>query len=143
MSGSVDVGEVTVTPGSLLYLGDGRTSLALTAAPDARAFLLGGEPFAEELVMWWNFVARSHEEIVAAREDWAGDTDPRFGEVRGYDGDRLPAPEMPTVRLKPRGREGRRPACEGGEWDCEAAGTCSLARRVSLVWAGARTSGTC
>jgi quercetin 2,3-dioxygenase len=105
MSGSVDVGEVTVTPGSLLYLGDGRTSLALTAAPDARAFLIGGEPFAEELVMWWNFVARSHDEIVAAREDWTEHR--RFGEVHGYAGDRLPAPEMPIIRLKARGREGR------------------------------------
>lgn len=28
----------------------------------------------------------------------------RFGEVKGYDGDRLPAPELPPVALKPRGR---------------------------------------
>ena len=71
----------------------------------ARLFLIGGEPFEEELVMWWNFVARSHEEIVEARADWAAGR--RFGEVHGYAGERLPAPEMPIVRLKPRGREGR------------------------------------
>jgi hypothetical protein len=62
--------------------------------------------------MWWNFVARSHEEIVAAREAWLasasfGGGDARFGEVTGYDGPALPAPEMPTVRLKPRDRHGR------------------------------------
>jgi hypothetical protein len=53
--------------------------------------------------MWWNFVARSHEEIVAARADWAS-ADARFGPVPGYDGDRLPAPALPTTRLTPRGR---------------------------------------
>ena len=97
-----------LAPGALLYLGAGRRDLRLATVSGARLFLLGGEPFAEELVMWWNFVARSHEEIVAAREAWASDTDPRFGVVRGYDGEPLPAPEMPTVRLKPRGRDGRR-----------------------------------
>lgn len=52
--------------------------------------------------MWWNFVGRSHEEIEAARRDWMEST--RFGEVQGYDGDRLAAPELPPVALKPRGR---------------------------------------
>jgi redox-sensitive bicupin YhaK (pirin superfamily) len=97
-----------LVPGALLYLGADRQDLRLSTASGARLFLLGGEPLAEELVMWWNFVARSHEEIVAAREAWASDTDPRFGAVEGHDGDPLPAPEMPTVRLKPRGRDGRR-----------------------------------
>jgi hypothetical protein len=32
--------------------------------------LLDGEPFGEELVMWWNFVARSHEEVVETRAAW-------------------------------------------------------------------------
>ena len=35
--------------------------------------LLGGEPFEEEIVMWWNFIGRSHEEIVEQREAWNGD----------------------------------------------------------------------
>ncbi|MEU6943146.1 pirin family protein, partial [Streptomyces rubiginosohelvolus] len=56
----------------------------------------------EEIVMFWNFIGRSHEEIARAREEWmAGE---RFGEVKGYDGDRLAAPELPPVALKPRGR---------------------------------------
>jgi hypothetical protein len=67
--------------------------------------LLGGEPFAEDLVMWWNFVGRSHEEIVQAREDWAAGR--RFGAVVGCDHAPLPAPDLPTVRLKPRDRNGR------------------------------------
>ncbi|MER5722047.1 pirin family protein [Streptomyces sp. NPDC002418] len=102
MSGEAEIGGVPVLPGSMLYLGCGRTELPLRAASDAGLMLLGGEPFAEEIVMWWNFVGRSHEEIEQARQDWM--EGPRFGEVKGYDGGRLPAPELPPVALKPRGR---------------------------------------
>jgi quercetin 2,3-dioxygenase len=104
-SGTAVVAGRELAPGALLYLGTGRSSVAVAADTDARLFLIGGEPFDEELVMWWNFVARSHEEIVQARADWESGT--RFGTVTDYDGDPLPAPEMPSVRLKPRGREGR------------------------------------
>ncbi|MER7901832.1 pirin family protein [Streptomyces sp. NPDC095614] len=102
MSGEAEIDGVPVLPGSMLYLGCGRTELPLRAASDAGLMLLGGEPFAEEIVMWWNFVGRSHEEIEQARQDWM--EGPRFGEVKGYDGGRLPAPELPPAALKPRGR---------------------------------------
>ncbi|MET8838856.1 pirin family protein [Streptomyces rubiginosohelvolus] len=102
MSGEAEVDGVPVLPGSMLYLGCGRTELPLRAVSDAGLMLLGGEPFEEELVMFWNFIGRSHEEIVQARKDWEEGS--RFGEVHGYDGDRLPAPELPTTALKPRGR---------------------------------------
>lgn len=64
--------------------------------------LLGGEPFEEEIVMFWNWIGRSQEDIAQAREDWMKGT--RFGEVKGYDGAPIPAPELPPTRLKPRGR---------------------------------------
>ncbi|MER8192496.1 pirin family protein [Streptomyces microflavus] len=102
MSGEAEVDGVPVLPGSMLYLGCGRTELPLRALSDAGLMLLGGEPFEEEIVMFWNFIARSGEEIVQARNDWEKGS--RFGEVRGYDGARLPAPELPTTPLKPRGR---------------------------------------
>jgi redox-sensitive bicupin YhaK (pirin superfamily) len=86
----------------ICYLGGGRDSVRLGGT--GRAFLLGGAPFEEQLVMWWNFIGRSHQEIVAFRSEWNdGDSD-RFGRVDGFRGDRLVAPPMPTVRLKPRGR---------------------------------------
>jgi hypothetical protein len=55
--------------------------------------------------MWWNFVGRSHEEIVAFRQAWEGELD-QFGRVEGYTGTprRLPAPPLPNARLKPRSR---------------------------------------
>ncbi|MFJ6142548.1 pirin family protein [Streptomyces anulatus] len=102
MSGEAEVDGVRVLPGSMLYLGCGRTELPLRGVSDAGLMLLGGEPFEEELVMFWNFIARSGEEIAQARKDWEEGS--RFGEVRGYDGARLSAPELPATPLKPRGR---------------------------------------
>ncbi|RSS59080.1 pirin family protein [Streptomyces sp. WAC01280] len=102
MSGEAHVDGVPVLPGSMLYLGCGRTELPLHALSDAGLMLLGGEPFEEEIVMWWNFIGRSGDEIGQAREDWEKGS--RFGEVHGYDGGRLSAPELPATPLKPRGR---------------------------------------
>ncbi|HET8658968.1 MAG TPA: pirin family protein [Micromonosporaceae bacterium] len=103
LSGRVEVEGVAVDPGPLLYLGSHRHDLALRAAVGARALLLGGEPFGEQIVMWWNFVGRNHDEIVRSREDWTAGR--RFGTVHGYDGPPLPAPPLPATRLRPRGRE--------------------------------------
>lgn len=103
MSGEAEVDGVPLTPGSLLYLGTGRPHLPLRAPTPASLMLLGGEPFAERIVMWWNFVARSHDDIAQARTDWT--TGPRFGEVHGYAAPRLEAPPLPPTPLKPRGRE--------------------------------------
>jgi quercetin 2,3-dioxygenase len=89
---------------TLVYLGSGRDQLELSAATDSRLLLLGGAPFTDELVMWWNFVGRSHEEIAAARADWERMDGQRYGIVPGHDGERVPAPELPSVRLAPRRR---------------------------------------
>ncbi|WP_059008667.1 pirin family protein [Streptomyces specialis] len=102
MSGEAVVDGVPLPVGSLLYLGCGRRELPVRADTDASFMLLGGVPFEEKIIMWWNFVARTGEEIAAAREAWA--TGDRFGEVHGYEGTRLPAPALPALPLKPRGR---------------------------------------
>lgn len=86
------------------YAGPGRAQLVLhnpDSAP-ARAVLLGGEPFTESLVMWWNFIGRTHDEIEQYRTDWESAAE-RFGTVAGWTADeRIPAPPLPSVRLKPR-----------------------------------------
>nr|WP_317621078.1 pirin family protein [Streptomyces sp. CBMA123] len=107
----VDHGEVRLAgadlhPGDLGYLAPGPTALTVTNTTDApaRLILLGGAPFEEQIVMWWNFIGRSHEDIARAREEWMSSANPdRFGAVEGYPGDRLPAPELPGIPLKPRG----------------------------------------
>jgi hypothetical protein len=94
----------------------------LEAGPEgARVLVLGGEPLGEEIVMWWNFVGASHDEILAARDAWEAEAgvsgaDDRFGAVPGYVGatPRIPAPALPGVRLRPRGNRGAQhpPAAE-------------------------------
>ena len=108
----LDVGLVTVegrqlSPGELAYLAPGRDTLEITATDEARVLILGGPPFGEPIVMWWNFVGRSHEEVATAREDWQrqldGDRvrDGRFGVVE-HPHPPIPAPALPNVRLKER-----------------------------------------
>jgi redox-sensitive bicupin YhaK (pirin superfamily) len=78
---------------TLYYLGCGRRDLVLSCDDDpARALLLGGAPFGEAILMWWNFVARTNDEIRAAREDWEAGR--RFGEVKAYEGRRAKAPPL-------------------------------------------------
>ncbi|MCP2168471.1 pirin family protein [Goodfellowiella coeruleoviolacea] len=103
IEGELEIAGVRAAAGPLLYLGTGRDELTVGAVQDARAVLLGGEPFPDDLVMWWNFVGRDHDEIARARADWEN-RDARFGAVAGHDGLRIPAPELPNVRLTPRRR---------------------------------------
>jgi hypothetical protein len=88
----------------MLYLGTGRRTLRLRSAEPTRLLLLGGEPFDERIVMWWNFVGRSGEEIADYTASWQEESE-RFGAVLGYDGARLEAPPLPPVPLMARGRE--------------------------------------
>ena len=102
-SGSVLVGGADVPTGSLAYIPPGADTLRLTAGQGerTRVILIGGAPLDEQIIMWWNFIGRSHDEIMTARDEWqTGDA--RFGTVEGYIGDRLPAPTLPNVRLRPR-----------------------------------------
>lgn len=128
----VDTGDMTfegsaVQSATLAYVAPGRPSLAVRAAAGAaaRAILIGGLPFAEDVIMWWNFMGRTHEDIVRARDDWMaliaelgpsaggetayvdGAADRRFGRVLGYPSGPLRAPALPDVRLKPRTRPRR------------------------------------
>lgn len=86
--GLFDLGNNT-----LYYLEPGRTSIALEAS--SRVLLIGGPPFPDPIVMWWNFVARTPEEIAAARAAW--EEERHFGRVRGYEGPRLHAPELGRI----------------------------------------------
>ena len=100
-AGGIDVDGQALPYGPLLYLGTGRHDLDLRGTAGACALVIGGEPFAEEMIMWWNFIGRSHDEIVAAREDWTAGR--RFGRV-DHEGEPLPAPALPMTPLMPRGR---------------------------------------
>ncbi|GEP38660.1 hypothetical protein NPS01_23230 [Nocardioides psychrotolerans] len=107
--GRVEVAGTAAAAHDLVYVPPGRTDVRLVAGDEpVRALLLGGPPFGESIVMWWNFVGRSHEEIVGFREEWqaqvtdAGLVDGRFGMPAGDANAPIPAPPMPHVRLKER-----------------------------------------
>lgn len=110
--GEVDVDGAELEPGDLGCLDAGRPTITLAAGSEgARVLLLGGEPYEEEIVMWWNFVGRDHTEVAAFREEWEASAD-RFGVVPGWSDQptpRIPAPPIPAVRLRPRTRHGKRP----------------------------------
>ncbi|MFV2119916.1 pirin family protein [Streptomyces sp. Act-28] len=80
LRGAVAVRDQPLRPGHLGYLGEGRDELSLDVREPTRVMLLGGEPFPEPLLMWWNFVGRDREEIDAAHASWARQDD-RFGRV--------------------------------------------------------------
>jgi len=103
VEGDAVVAEHSLDRNGLLYLGDSRESVEVSSGEGALLFLLGGEPFEADIVMWWNFAGRSHDEIVDAREAWEAASD-RFGVVAGHDV-RIPAPPLPPVRLMPRSRK--------------------------------------
>ena len=106
-AGPVSLSGTRLERSELGYLPPGSVTaeLANLTGDPARVLLLGGAPFTEDIVMWWNFVGRSHEEIVAFRETWEAELD-QFGRVEGYQGTprRIPAPPLPNARLKPRSR---------------------------------------
>ena len=127
--GAAELDGAPVAEAHLAYAAPGRAGVRL-ANPGSRrirVMILGGPPFGEEITMWWNFVGRSHEEVVAFRSQWQaqigaepygaqpGGTATHDGEPFGpvvdlTGGDAaLPAPALPNVRLRPRGgaRDGR------------------------------------
>jgi quercetin 2,3-dioxygenase len=100
LAGNCGLEGQTLAVDTLYYLGSGRRELVLESGHEpARLMLLGGAPFGETILMWWNFVARTTEEIVAARDDWQAGR--RFGQVAVYPGARIEAPPF-VARPVPR-----------------------------------------
>ncbi len=78
LSGAARVDDHVVEPGHLAYLGLGRDEIRLTSRERSRALLVGGVPFEEPVMMWWNYVARTRQEILDAHQSWMTD-DGRLG----------------------------------------------------------------
>ena len=124
--------ETTVASRELMVLPDGARRLEIRAADgeDFRAMLLGGEPLGEDIIMWWNFVGRTHEEIVAFRARYQAEIEAegtlaeapihpearsrgglsadaeQFGPFAPHTPAALPAPMLPNGHLRSRGRVG-------------------------------------
>ena len=108
-TGSLTVDDELLPLSHLAFRETGQSVLRLTAgAEGARALLIGGAPFGKSIVMWWNFIGRSHDDVVAYRAEWQSDVIEgedaagAFGAIPEYPGSALPAPTLPAIRLKPR-----------------------------------------
>jgi redox-sensitive bicupin YhaK (pirin superfamily) len=108
----VDTGELLVdgSPLGLHELGflePGRDSVELSSPEGARLLVLGGPPFGERIVMWWNFIGRDHDEVAAYRAEWEALLDQRasdrFALPADDPHDALHAPPLPNARMVRRG----------------------------------------
>lgn len=98
---AVKVDDAIVEPGWLGLIEAGPSEVRVEAlAGGATLMFLGGEPLGGRIQMWWNFVARTKEELTEAWRDWqAHDTD-RFGPVPSRL-TRIDAPRPPWLRPDP------------------------------------------
>ena len=93
LAGEVAIGDEIFRTDEFAFIGRGRDRLGVKLAAESRVLLLGGQPFAEPVLIWWNFVGFSKAAIAQAQRQWeAGD--PRFGEV-GVAARRLMPPPLP------------------------------------------------
>ncbi len=108
----VDTGSVTVDGKPLAahelgFIEPGGDAIELSATEPTRLLLLGGPPFGEQIVMWWNYIGRDHDEVVAYRAEWeslldAG-TSTRFQLPEDDPLEPLHSPPLPNARMVKRG----------------------------------------
>ncbi len=102
VSGDLGINKSEISFGDLHYIPSGSSDLQLDSVDGAKFVLLGGEPFNEKILMWWNFIGRTQEEIEVMRNDWNSQSE-RFPKFTDRIGGWIPAPDLPKVRLFPRG----------------------------------------
>ncbi len=100
-AGAATVGEDELNTSDLAFIPAGAKSAEIQVSEPSTLMLIGGEPFGEKILMWWNFIGRTHEEIVQAREEWNSRGE-RFGDFEDRIGGWIPAPELPNLRLQAR-----------------------------------------
>lgn len=95
LEGSLRIGDETFDSDAFACFAPGADSIHLELAARTRLLVIGGVPFAQPVLMAWNFVGHSREAIAAAQRDWEAGK-PRFGAVDGSTR-RLVAPPLPWI----------------------------------------------
>ena len=95
LEGSLRIGDETFDSDAFACFAPGADSIHLELAAHTRLLVIGGVPFAQPVLMAWNFVGHSREAIAAAQRDWEAGN-PRFGPVAGSTR-RLVAPPLPWI----------------------------------------------
>jgi len=94
LDGSATINGHELTLDNMVTLETGMNEIEIYIHANSRVLMLGGEPFESPILLWWNFVGRTQEELAIAREQWVNE-DARFGSIPHYDGERLKAPILP------------------------------------------------
>ncbi len=94
LDGTAVVNGHELTEDNMVVLEPGLTEIEIQLHAGSRILLLGGEPFESPILLWWNFVGRTQEELSLARDQWINQ-DQRFGDIADYLGPRLEAPAFP------------------------------------------------
>lgn len=92
----------------------GTSSVELESRTAVRLLVLGGTPFEEQIVMWWNYIGSSHDEVEQFHRQWLAEVDgtaqrSQFGWPIGDGQLAEVAPPFPALRLKPRGNAPTQP----------------------------------
>lgn len=101
INNSFQINNTLVPTGHLYYLNPPNNQITLNTDSNTKILLIGGPPMTEKIIMWWNFLARTHDEIVQMRNDWQNQTE-RFPTFTSNIPSRIPAPPLPNLRLNPR-----------------------------------------
>ena len=94
LEGTATIHGHVLTEDNMVILEPGVEYVSVELDAGSRVLLLGGEPFESPILLWWNFVGRTQEELQQAREQWIAE-DERFGKIPAYSGPRLEAPVFP------------------------------------------------
>ncbi|MGN0937143.1 pirin family protein [Acinetobacter amyesii] len=99
LEGTASINGHELNEDNMVVLEPGLTQVKTDLHAGGRVLLLGGEPFESPILLWWNFVGRTQEELNIAREQWINQ-DERFGSIPDYNGPRLEAPAFPD-KMRP------------------------------------------
>lgn len=94
LEGTAHINQHELNEDNMVVLEPGLQDIEIELHQGARVLLLGGEPFESAILLWWNFVGRTQDELSEARDQWVNQ-DPRFGSIPDYNGPRLEAPALP------------------------------------------------
>ncbi|WP_180081682.1 MULTISPECIES: pirin family protein [unclassified Acinetobacter] len=94
LEGTATINGHELNDDNMVILEPGLSQVKVDIHAGSRILLLGGEPFESPILLWWNFVGRTQEELNTAREQWINH-DERFGSIPDYEGPRLEAPAFP------------------------------------------------
>ena len=83
LQGGVEIEGTVHEPKRILVAKDAKLC-TFTMLPNTTVYIFGGEPFAEERFIYWNFVATSQETIESAKQRWKEQTFPKIDGETGF-----------------------------------------------------------